>query len=321
MFFAEAIGGDLAPKLAGGDEGHFQWPGYYLLALSLLIFPATYALPAAARLAARTIRAPRTDEANSGLRFLLTWIIPSFLVFELLPTKLPHYTLPVYPALALLGAAALATAAQERWRITQIIGFTLFALAGAALIVLTAYGATFMPGDVNADARRATQTIFLGLALALPALALLFFLKSQAAKAAVAIAFALIAAYGLRERIMPEARTLLVSHAVSSVLDRANWHPRLSENARPLWIIGYGEASLVFETATSVRIAGPETVAAGANVGDIVVVEQRWIDELNIDLAARNLVLETSNSVAGLNYANGDDVVLLIGRITDTRAT
>lgn len=318
-FFAEAIGGDLAPKLAGGDEGHFYWPGYYLLALPVLIFPATYALPAAARLAWRTMRAPRGDETQAGLRFLIAWSVPTFLVFELLPTKLPHYTLPVYPALALLGAAALARAAEERWRITQAIGFVLFAIAAGGLIVLTAYAATFMPGDVQADARRATQTIFIGLALGLPALALVALLRSQAAKAAVAILFALVAAYGLRERILPEARTVLVSHAVAAALDRANWHPRLSENPRPLWIVGYGETSLVFETASDVRIAGPETAADGALVGDIMVVEQREIDALNIALMGRNLALEARTSVAGLNYANGDDVVLLIGRITDAR--
>ena len=49
-FFVDVMFGDLAPKMAGGDEGHFALPGYHLLLLPFLIFPATYALPAAARL-------------------------------------------------------------------------------------------------------------------------------------------------------------------------------------------------------------------------------------------------------------------------------
>jgi hypothetical protein len=46
-FWTEAIGGDLAPKIAGGDEGHGVFPGFYLLIAPLLFFPATLLLPAA----------------------------------------------------------------------------------------------------------------------------------------------------------------------------------------------------------------------------------------------------------------------------------
>jgi 4-amino-4-deoxy-L-arabinose transferase-like glycosyltransferase len=41
------------------------------------------------------------------VRFALCWLIPTWLVFEILPTKLVHYTLPAVPALAMLMAAAL----------------------------------------------------------------------------------------------------------------------------------------------------------------------------------------------------------------------
>ena len=36
--------------------------------------------------------------------FLLAWILPNLFVLEIIPTKLPHYSLPLYPALALLLA-------------------------------------------------------------------------------------------------------------------------------------------------------------------------------------------------------------------------
>ena len=39
--------------------------------------------------------------------FCLAWIIPTWLVFEAVPTKLFHYVLPVYAALALLAARAV----------------------------------------------------------------------------------------------------------------------------------------------------------------------------------------------------------------------
>ena len=34
----------------------------------------------------------------------MAWILPNLLVLEVIPTKLPHYSLPLYPALALLLA-------------------------------------------------------------------------------------------------------------------------------------------------------------------------------------------------------------------------
>jgi 4-amino-4-deoxy-L-arabinose transferase-like glycosyltransferase len=39
-----------------------------------------------------------------AVRFLLAWIVPSWIVFELVITKLPHYVLPLYPAIAILIA-------------------------------------------------------------------------------------------------------------------------------------------------------------------------------------------------------------------------
>ena len=38
------------------------------------------------------------------MRFLLAWAGAWWLVVEAVPTKLPHYVLPAYPALAILAA-------------------------------------------------------------------------------------------------------------------------------------------------------------------------------------------------------------------------
>ena len=42
-----------------------------------------------------------------GAQFLLAWLVPSWLVFEVVMTKLPHYVLPLYPAIAILIAGIL----------------------------------------------------------------------------------------------------------------------------------------------------------------------------------------------------------------------
>src|ERR1700760_1242000 len=99
-FWSKAIGGDLAPKLAGGQESHGAPPGYYALLSPILMYPMTLLLPAAAVTAWTRWREP-------GVRFAICWLVPTWLVFEALPTKLVHYTLPAYGAVAMLAAAAL----------------------------------------------------------------------------------------------------------------------------------------------------------------------------------------------------------------------
>ncbi|MCP6330331.1 hypothetical protein NL460_29775, partial [Klebsiella pneumoniae] len=56
--------------------------------------------------------------AEPAIRFLVCWVLPGWLMFELAPTKLWHYTLPTFGGLALLAAAALARPIGKVSRIT-----------------------------------------------------------------------------------------------------------------------------------------------------------------------------------------------------------
>jgi 4-amino-4-deoxy-L-arabinose transferase-like glycosyltransferase len=83
-FFAESVGQDMLTKLISGQESHGApfWPG---AALAALAAPAVWAA-----------------RREPGAKFLLAWIVPSWIVFEIIMTKLPHYVLPLYPAIAIL---------------------------------------------------------------------------------------------------------------------------------------------------------------------------------------------------------------------------
>src|SRR5207302_2467809 len=100
QFLAEALGGDLLTKLVGVRELHGAPPFSYLL-LSLASF-----WPGSLLLVPALVYAWQRHEAPA-VRFLLAWLVPSWVLLELVPTKLPHYVLPLYPALALLATAAL----------------------------------------------------------------------------------------------------------------------------------------------------------------------------------------------------------------------
>jgi 4-amino-4-deoxy-L-arabinose transferase-like glycosyltransferase len=312
-FLADMVFGDLAPKLVGGDEGHFALPGYHLFLLPFLIFPATYALPAAARLSWETVRAPRTDAAHSAFRFLLAWAVPTILFFELAPTKLPHYALPAYPAIALLCGAGLAAMLGRTWRTTHPAGIVLFAVAGAVIVALMATLATFMPGDFAADLRRAISTALIGLGIVAGALTALIMLRRPAARAAVLVACALALSFSLRDRILPEARALNVSSEAVAALTRARLTPR---DDRPLWVVGYTEPSLIFLTRTSIRLAEAAEAGADAQPGDALIIEGRALQEVSAQLAVRGLTFVAAEPpVRGLAYGRGERVSLFVGQL------
>ncbi len=134
-FFSDAVGGDLGRKLASGDDAHGAPPGLHLLLLPLLAFPSSVPAILAIPAVWRSRRQP-------AMRFLLAWAIPSWLVFEAVPTKLPHYTLPLYPALFLLGAhAVLSIAERPRWQrvaaeVSLWVAGGIFAIAAFALPIV-----------------------------------------------------------------------------------------------------------------------------------------------------------------------------------------
>jgi len=100
LFWSESLGHDMLGKVSAGQESHGLPPGMHVTLLFILFLPAIVPVMRGLVYGWRT-RADRITQ------FFLAWIIPSWLIFELVPTKLPHYTLPMYPAIALLAAAAL----------------------------------------------------------------------------------------------------------------------------------------------------------------------------------------------------------------------
>ncbi len=96
-FLRESVGKDLLTKVQGAQESHGALPGAYLAAANLLFWPL---FPLAWRGIGQAWQARRRDPAAV---FLLAWLVPAWLVFELVPTKLPHYVLPLYPVLAFLA--------------------------------------------------------------------------------------------------------------------------------------------------------------------------------------------------------------------------
>ena len=100
-FLQDSVGNDMLAKVASSQEAHGAPPGTYFVLFWATFWPSSILAGLAAPYVWRARREPE-------VRFLLAWLIPSWLVFEIVVTKLPHYVLPLYPAIAILIARAIA---------------------------------------------------------------------------------------------------------------------------------------------------------------------------------------------------------------------
>ncbi|MEZ5891934.1 MAG: hypothetical protein R3C58_02125 [Parvularculaceae bacterium] len=91
--------------------------------------------PAAALILSGLALAIHADAATGRARFLLAWLLPTDR-FELAGTKLPHYVLPLYPALAIMAAHAAMSAKPSRLMRPAPSSTAMVSLAAAAPIAL-----------------------------------------------------------------------------------------------------------------------------------------------------------------------------------------
>lgn len=308
-FFAESVGHDMMGKVAGGQEGKGLPPGYYLGTFWITFFPwaflALLALPWAWR-----------NRAEPAVRFCVAWIIPAWLVFEATPTKLLHYTLPAFPAVALLTAAALfdpawgpaagggATGRDRPW--LRRAAAALFLAAAVALCLAVAGFVPLLDGRVE------------GWAAALGAAALL--------------GFAPLAAPAFTARQSPQ-RLLLIGVSAAAVLYAAAFGRALPQAHAPwpsrwaaeqflayrpcatgtLASAGFSEPSLVFLAGTATELTRGAGAAAHLRADpacNLALVEGREADAFAA--ALEGTAVQALATTQALNYNNGRKLSLTL---------
>jgi len=304
-------------RSAGAKEGHWGPPGYHTVLSAVLFWPGSLLTLAAVTEACR--RAIRLRESSAtGLRrslslparmrarspetdaplFLLCWLLPAWLVFELVSTKLPHYTLPLYPALALLTALTLHRLIREGLMPDESRklrgGILIWSAIGLAVclappIALLAHGLTTPTAIAGA-----AVAIAAGLVLVTGA-ALLAFRARPLAAHALAIGAWTIAIACTLGLALPRASDLWTTRALVARLDlyAADWR------AQPIGAVRYHEDSLVFASrgrlARLPDHAGPAWL--DANPSAVLIAPA----DLDIPGAHRL----TADPIRGLNYAAG----------------
>jgi 4-amino-4-deoxy-L-arabinose transferase-like glycosyltransferase len=295
-FARESLGKDLLGKLIHGQESHGAPPGAYLVAALVTFWPGSLALAGAARLAWR-------ERAQPAIRFLIAWIVPFWLLLELVPTKLPHYVLPAYPALALLAGRALAdgvAAARRHWSdlvAWAIWGLVALGLGGALLALPIRLG----------EAVPIAGAAVVALALVLAGAALLGLWRGQFQPWLGLAAAALLWAGGFA-LILPQIDALWLSRGAAVLVNDQN------RILRPVVVAGYAEPSVVFLLGTATKLtSGTEAGAILAKLPEtLVLVSDREDAAFRKVLQKDGVSVDALGQVSGLNYSNGRAVTLTL---------
>jgi 4-amino-4-deoxy-L-arabinose transferase-like glycosyltransferase len=300
-FFADSIGGDMLSKLAA-QESHGAPPGMYFLLFWITFWPGAPLAGLAAPAVWRTRREPE-------VRFLLAWLVPSWIVFELVLTKLPHYVLPLYPAIAILSVWVLERRLLSRSWLTKGTAWW-FAIPAITLVLA-----------IIATITLTRQPVFLAWPFAAAALISGLFAwwlyddgnaERSLLNAVMAALFLSVSVYGI---IVAALTPLFPSPEIARALRNVECVGPKAAAA------GYHEPSLVFMTGTSTLLTDGSGAADFLGHGScrFALVESRSERAFAQRAEAIGLRYNVATRIDGYNFSQGKTISIAIFRSEGTR--
>ncbi|MGY4608810.1 4-amino-4-deoxy-L-arabinose transferase-like glycosyltransferase [Bradyrhizobium sp. USDA 4474] len=299
-FFADSVGGDMLSKLSA-QESHGAPPGVYLALFWITFWPGA---PLAAMAAPAVWRARR----EPGAQFLLAWLIPSWIVFEAVLTKLPHYVLPLYPAIAILTAGALERNVLSRsWLARGSAWWFLIPAGGSIIAVVGAVMLTRQPAFVAWP--------FIAASLIFGLFAWWLFDTNRAERsllnALVAALMLAVVVYGI---VLPSLTPLFPSIEIARALRNVTCVGPRAASA------GYAEPSLVFLTGTQTLLTDGSGAADFLRQGScrFALIEQRSERSFVQRAEAIGLRYKVGARIEGYNFSQGRAISISIFRSEGT---
>ncbi len=302
-FVQESAGHDFFKKLISFQETHGGPPGYYLLASLATFAPGSLFMGLA-------LWWGWTRRREREVALCLLWLIPFWIILEIVPTKLPHYILPAYPALALIVARAVLAVeegllpwAQWRWaRIGYAAWGGMIVAFAVACVALVAWAGT-------PDWLYALPVVAAIVAAVIVARAW----RGETRRALLAAAFtAPLLLSTLFHFVLPRANGIWPSRQAAEAA--AKLHPD-AKTRPPLIATGYREPSLVFHLGTATTFADPPGIVDQLKARGgrwLALVEER--ERAGFEAAARERGLSFAAAARwqAFNYSQGRRVTLTL---------
>jgi 4-amino-4-deoxy-L-arabinose transferase-like glycosyltransferase len=219
-------------------------------------------------------------------------------MFEAVPTKLAHYVLPLYPALALLiGLAATAESFADRLRrwgartwitLSAVVGIAL----AAALPTLLSYLSLRLPAG--------TWTAAVALAVAALAGGVWAWRRRPAGALGLA-ALAVVPFVGATFALTLPALPLWPTRAAVELVTRHR------APGPPVAVAGYAEPSIVFALGTETLLTGGAGAARhlASRPGAVALIESAEAAKFTAALASLGIAAERLGTASGFNTARG----------------
>ena len=309
-FLREALGHDLLGKVVTAQEAHGALPGYYLSLVMITFWPGSLFLGLGAIWAWRHRRLAAT-------RFLAAWILPFWLILELVPTKLPHYALPLYPALALICARAIVAHDEGRfmprpswWIKAPAILWSLVTIGVAfgLLGIAVKFDASFMAKTaavIGAGAAAAViwhlwQTTKLTLDVTTPLLSVIVAL------------FVIVPGLAI---VLPGVPGFWLSAEATRLIAQ---HRNAGDAVAA---VGYAEPSLVFLNGTDTALLSSDGIGAflAGHPHSLMLVSDQDRDQFTKIAATRRSSALVQGVVSGIDYSNGHRLQLTLYRVDPVR--
>ena len=308
QFLRDSLGVDAFGKVTAGQESHGAPPGLYFLTFPLFLWPFGFLLFASLLKAFVHLR----DDPR--ILFCCAWILLFYLVFELIPTKLPHYTLPIFPALFLLYAwkdsdPSSGAVVHRRWQ-TWLHHLARFGTAvstmllAAFLLAVTPFvaGAFSVWGAIAAVLALATGALGIGLPVRL-----------EHGRRTIVMALGAAAVYAtMTIQILPNLDVIWIS---PRVVDAIETHKRCDKPR--LVSAGFHEPSLVFLAGTDTLLTdgtGAARELSGGTDCELALVDEEQ-RRLFLDETTRSGTdAEAVAVIEGINYSKGKSLTLTLFR-------
>ncbi|MHB8268485.1 ArnT family glycosyltransferase [Bradyrhizobium sp.] len=300
-FFVDSLGGDMLSKIAA-QESHGAPPGTYLLLFWVTFWPTA---PLAALAAPAVWRARR----EPGAQYLLAWLMPSWIMFEVVLTKLPHYVLPLYPAIAILIVGALERRVLSRspWLVRGAAWWFAIPAITAVSVIVGAIALTRQPAFLAWP--------FLAVSLVFGLFAWWLYDDNRAERSLLnAAAAALLLGMGVYGIVAPSLTPLFPSAEIARVLRNVVCVGPKAAAA------GYHEPSLVFMTGTSTLLTDGSGAADFLGHGScrFALVEARSERAFAQRAEAIGLRYNVATRVEGYNFSQGKPISVAVFRSEGT---
>jgi hypothetical protein len=295
---------DMVLKLISVQESHGAPPGSYLLSTFLTAWPiALFILP--------TALWSFKNRKIKTVKFLLCSLIPSWLFFEIMPTKLLHYVLPLLPSFAILTAAMVVSSTKDK-RFIDIFEKSIFKFFST----LPFLGGIIIAGGIIYLGDRYGE----GLTLSILVVAIIYvfsaflcgyflFVKSFI-RATFVVIFCNIIALNLLIILIPnQLGKMWISERIYMQIDDKN----LSE---AFLLLGYSEPSLIFRLGSQTKIVSSNEEAINLildkNISNIII-ESYYLEQFQ-NLSKENGIIlnKVGKSIIGFNYSKGKNVEIVI---------